>query len=149
MNTNEMIAVMQAYARGEAIEVSVKGADDWSEIKHPLWDWSSVEYRVKPKGYDLERYWGFKMFDGWHISQIMKDFLIKMYRACPSLEDCPTIYALFIVGCSLINISGAFLLAMAYVCEGFIFWRAIHVLILLNIIQLAVIAAVAYLKDEK
>ena len=49
MNTDEMIAVMQAHARGEAIEVSDKGADDWSEIKCPLWDWNSFEYRVKPK----------------------------------------------------------------------------------------------------
>lgn len=48
MNTNEMIAVMQAYARGEAIEVSDKGANDWSEIKHPLWDWNSFKYRIKP-----------------------------------------------------------------------------------------------------
>ena len=49
MNTDEMIAVMQAYARGEAIEVSDKGAGNWSEIKYPLWDWNSFEYRVKPK----------------------------------------------------------------------------------------------------
>ena len=48
MNTNEMIEVMQAHARGEAIEVSDKGADDWSEIRHPLWDWANFEYRVKP-----------------------------------------------------------------------------------------------------
>ena len=49
MNTDEMIAVMQAYARGEAIEVSDKGAGNWSEIKCPLWDWNSFEYRIKPK----------------------------------------------------------------------------------------------------
>lgn len=48
MNTNEMIEVMQAHTRGETIEVSDKGADDWSEIKYPLWDWNSFEYRVKP-----------------------------------------------------------------------------------------------------
>ena len=48
MNTDEMIEVMQAYTQGEAIEVSDKGADDWSEIKHPLWDWANFEYRVKP-----------------------------------------------------------------------------------------------------
>ena len=48
MNTNEMIEVMQAYTKGKAIEVSDKDADDWSEIKYPLWDWNSFEYRVKP-----------------------------------------------------------------------------------------------------
>ena len=69
MNTTEMIAVMQAYARGEAIEVSVKGANDWSEIKCPLWDWNGFEYRVKPKTIETLWYWEFKMSDGWHISQ--------------------------------------------------------------------------------
>lgn len=69
MNTDEMIAVMQAYARGEAIEVSIKGRDDWSEIKCPLWDWNSFEYRVKPKPIETLWYWEFKMSDGWHISQ--------------------------------------------------------------------------------
>ena len=69
MNTDEIIAVMQAYARGEAIEVSNKGANDWSEIKHPLWDWNSFKYRVKPKTVEALWYWEFKMSDGWHISQ--------------------------------------------------------------------------------
>ena len=69
MNTDEMIEVMQAYVRGEAIEVSDKGADDWSEIKHPLWDWNSFKYRVKPKADAALWYWEFKMSDGWHISQ--------------------------------------------------------------------------------
>ena len=69
MNTDEMIEVMQAYARGEAIEVSGKGADDWSEIKHPLWDWNSFEYRVRPQAFEMLWYWEFKMSDGWHISQ--------------------------------------------------------------------------------
>ena len=48
MTTEEKIEVMQAYARGETIEVSDKGANDWSEIKHPLWGWNSFEYRVRP-----------------------------------------------------------------------------------------------------
>ena len=69
MNTDEMIEVMQAYVSGEAIEVSDKGANDWSEIKHPLWDWNSFEYRVKPKIVETLWYWEFKMSDGWHISQ--------------------------------------------------------------------------------
>ena len=69
MNTDEMIEVMQAYTRSETIEVSDKGADDWSEIKHPLWDWNSFEYRVKPKTVETLLYWESKMSDGWHISQ--------------------------------------------------------------------------------
>nr|DAY31856.1 MAG TPA: hypothetical protein [Caudoviricetes sp.] len=69
MNTEKMIEVMQAYTKGEAIEVSDKGVDDWSEIKCPLWDWNSFEYRVKPKIVETLWYWEFKMSDGWHISQ--------------------------------------------------------------------------------
>ena len=69
MTTEEMIEVMQAYVRGEAIEVSDRGKNDWSEIKHPLWDWNSFEYRVKPKIVETLWYWEFKMSDGWHISQ--------------------------------------------------------------------------------
>ena len=69
MNTDEMIEVMQAYMRGEAIEVSDKGADDWREIKHPIWDWYGFEYRIKPKAVKTLWYWEFKMSDGWHISQ--------------------------------------------------------------------------------
>nr|WP_315061985.1 hypothetical protein [uncultured Campylobacter sp.] len=79
----------------------------------------------------------------------MKDFLLKMYRAYPSLEDCPTAYGLLVFGCSLISISLVFFLALIYIFEGFIFWRVTHALILLSIIQLAVIATAAYLKDEK
>ena len=38
MKIQQKIEVMQAYTRGETIEVSDKGKDDWSEIKHPLWE---------------------------------------------------------------------------------------------------------------
>ena len=79
----------------------------------------------------------------------MKDFLVKMYRARPHLDDYPTAYFMFVAGCNLINIGGAFLLALIYICDGFIFWRVIHVLVFLNIIQLAVIATAAYFKDAK
>ncbi len=79
----------------------------------------------------------------------MKNFLAKMCRAYPSLKDCPTPYGLFVLSCSLISISLVFFLALIYIFEGFIFWRVIHTLALLNIIQLAVIATVAYLKEEK
>jgi len=79
----------------------------------------------------------------------MKDFLIKMYRAYPYLDDRPTAYGLFVISCTLINLGLAFFLALIYIFEGFIFWRVIHTLSLLSIIQLAVITAAAYLKEEK
>lgn len=79
----------------------------------------------------------------------MKNFLAKMRRVYPSLDDCPTLYGLFVLGCSLISISLVFFLALIYIFEGFIFWRVMHTLILLSIIQLAVIAVVAYFKDEQ
>lgn len=69
MTTREMIDVMQAYDRGEEIEVSAKGAGDWIEVKYPLWDWVGSDYRVKPKPSKKLWYWEFKMSDGWHISQ--------------------------------------------------------------------------------
>lgn len=79
----------------------------------------------------------------------MKNFLVKMCRAYPSLEDCPTVYGLLVFSCTLINLSLAFFLVLIYIFEGFIFWRIIHALALLSIIQLVVIAAVAYLKEGK
>ena len=45
----------------------------------------------------------------------MKDFLVKMYRARPHLDDYPTAYFMFVAGCNLINIGGAFLLALIYI----------------------------------
>ena len=49
MTTKEKIEVMQAYERGEEIEIKENGKEDWSEAKFPLWVWDKFEYRVKPK----------------------------------------------------------------------------------------------------
>ena len=46
--TKEMIEVMQAYLRGEKIEYRY-GNTDWLECRVPIWNWNSIEYRVKPK----------------------------------------------------------------------------------------------------
>lgn len=45
----------------------------------------------------------------------MKDFLLKMYRAYPSLDDFPTGYGLLVIGCTLINLSLAFFLVLIYI----------------------------------
>lgn len=42
---------MQAYERGETIECASVEREErvWVEVNYPLWDWSTLEYRVKPK----------------------------------------------------------------------------------------------------
>lgn len=51
-STSEMIDVMQAYLKGEQIEVRlIREPDGWSESKQPIWDWSTFDYRVRKKKY--------------------------------------------------------------------------------------------------
>nr|DAK28697.1 MAG TPA: hypothetical protein [Bacteriophage sp.] len=54
MNTEGMIEVMQAHARGEIIQLcdihgDKESSDDWEDIKDPSWNWGYFNYRVKPK----------------------------------------------------------------------------------------------------
>ena len=46
--TKEMIEVMQAYERGEQIQVlDISGI--WEDKEYPYWNWAKCDYRVKPK----------------------------------------------------------------------------------------------------
>ncbi|MBQ7280572.1 MAG: hypothetical protein IJR13_07625 [Bacteroidales bacterium] len=47
--TEEMIAVMQAFAEGKTIEIYVPDHKEWHELKSPSWDWAYNDYRVKPE----------------------------------------------------------------------------------------------------
>jgi len=48
--TAEKIAVMQAFERGERIQVCNGGMGAWShECKRPLWNWEHCDYRIAPK----------------------------------------------------------------------------------------------------
>jgi hypothetical protein len=48
MNIKDMIEVLQAYERGEAIEF--KREEDWQGVKgSPRWNFYSTEYRISPK----------------------------------------------------------------------------------------------------
>ena len=49
--TKEMIEVMQAFERGETIEVICRNValDRWDVATTPNWDWGHVDYRVAPK----------------------------------------------------------------------------------------------------
>lgn len=50
--TAEMIEVMQAFERGEEIEVLVTGLGGqsaWITAFPPGWNWSNTDYRIKPR----------------------------------------------------------------------------------------------------
>lgn len=50
MNTEEMIAVMQAFVAGKDIEFELKGTtDSWRPATRPNWNWELFDYRVKPE----------------------------------------------------------------------------------------------------
>lgn len=48
--TEEMIAVMQSHADGEAIQRRVLDGGIWTNVSSdsPAWDWGYFDYRVKP-----------------------------------------------------------------------------------------------------
>jgi hypothetical protein len=51
MTTQEMIEVMQAYERGEEIEMRLANCEEyeWAFAGLPVWNWEKFEYRIKPK----------------------------------------------------------------------------------------------------
>ena len=50
MTLDEKISVMQAFERGEEIEISwISCGTIWETVNHPSWNWSMYLYRIKPK----------------------------------------------------------------------------------------------------
>ncbi|CUU77248.1 hypothetical protein [Campylobacter hyointestinalis] len=49
MTTREMIEVMEAFERGEAIEAEIRGTGMYEECVTPDWNWDYMIYRIKPK----------------------------------------------------------------------------------------------------
>lgn len=49
MTTQEMIAVMQAFADGKKLECRFVDGDKWVPASSPIWAWDRYEYRVKPE----------------------------------------------------------------------------------------------------
>ena len=50
--TKEKIEIMQAYERGEQIQIYDSIHNEWKDIKIPSWDWIASDYRVKSKFHD-------------------------------------------------------------------------------------------------
>ena len=49
MTLREKIKVMQAFERGEEIEVSYVKQAKWTDIANPDWSWGAYNYRIKSK----------------------------------------------------------------------------------------------------
>jgi hypothetical protein len=49
LDTEYCIKVMQAYLEGQAIENRNLSSGQWYEIGIPSWNWSYIEYRIKPE----------------------------------------------------------------------------------------------------
>ena len=47
MTTKEKIEVMEAFERGEEIEITKYGYNAWRVAKNPSWGWNDHEYRIK------------------------------------------------------------------------------------------------------
>ena len=45
--TAEKIEVMQAFERGE--EIQVECGNSWARVSDPKWNWDAFDYRIKPK----------------------------------------------------------------------------------------------------
>ena len=50
--TKEKIEIMQAYERGEQIQIYDSIHNEWKDIKTPSWDWMTSDYRIKSKFHD-------------------------------------------------------------------------------------------------
>ena len=51
MTLREKIETMQAFERGEYVEVRTDKtkSETWSVAVDPIWDWNNNDYRIKPK----------------------------------------------------------------------------------------------------
>ena len=49
MTLREKIETMEAFKRGEEIEVSDYGYEEWRTVNNPSWSWNANKYRIKPK----------------------------------------------------------------------------------------------------
>lgn len=54
MKIEAMIRIMQEYSEGKPLECKVSKNAEWVNIiecvpSHPMWDWESCQYRIKPE----------------------------------------------------------------------------------------------------
>lgn len=83
MAIEEQIEVMQAYAEGKKIQLSVKNLDTWKDVNPPLWDWVGFDYRIKPEESTYRPYKD--------TTEMIEDFVERSERTYSAMEM-PFIY---------------------------------------------------------
>lgn len=64
MTTEEMIAVMQHYANGGAVQMKEDRSGTWVDVNTPLWCWGETQYRIKPAERKAREWWLITAADG-------------------------------------------------------------------------------------
>ena len=72
MTTKEMIEVMQAYDRGEQIQIANAENNEWGDIEDPSWNWVMYKYRIKPQKSKFK----------------VDDILVRLRHECTPLRRC-------------------------------------------------------------
>ena len=57
MTDDEIIAVVQAHKVGKVIEWSYKAGTRWQQALSPVWNFDSLDYRVKPEPPKPREFW--------------------------------------------------------------------------------------------
>ena len=88
--TKEMIGVMQAYDRGEQIQL-LDRLGNWVDIDMPEWSWGLRDYRVKPnKKYvpfdTAEEFFAAQMAHGGDALITIEDGVLKKHDISVSLD---------------------------------------------------------------
>jgi hypothetical protein len=52
--TLEAIKVMQAHYGGASIQWRSKGDEEWHDVQSPSWNFSAVDFRIKPEPLEIE-----------------------------------------------------------------------------------------------
>ena len=83
MTLREKIEVMQAFERGEEIEVSYVKQAKWTDISNPDWSWGAYNYRIKPKPKQvvvIEKWLCKSVDNGYYVTEGGITQLVKYYE---------------------------------------------------------------------
>lgn len=109
--TKEKIEVMQAYERGEQIQILDINCI-WEDIDTPYWNWAQCDYRVKPK----------KKYVPFDTAEEFLDAKRKHGKTIKRIED-GMIYCAFVdeEGCLLLRDNDGKVTTIDILCGRYVF----------------------------